>query len=41
MPLTPSPRRQKFKEMLGLSQKSPECLVTPDAAGKFFNLPSP
>ena len=36
MPHTPSPKRQKFKEMLGLSQKSPECLVTPDTAGRFF-----
>ncbi|KAI1061026.1 hypothetical protein LB507_010093 [Fusarium sp. FIESC RH6] len=32
MPHTPSPKRQKFKEMLGLSQRSPECLVTPDTA---------
>lgn len=34
MPHTPPLRRQKFKEMLGLSPRSPECLVTP--AGKFF-----
>ncbi|KAH7174587.1 uncharacterized protein B0J16DRAFT_183258 [Fusarium flagelliforme] len=29
---TSLPRRQKFKEILGLSKQAPECLLTPDTA---------
>jgi hypothetical protein len=32
----PSPRRQRFKEILGLSPKSPDILVTPGPVGEFL-----